>query len=237
MTPVAGSRGVKKRSHEKLTDVNIQHVMGLLHAPSPITKKEACSILNISYNTTRLKTIIDEYVDKKQYRDKRKSENRGRPASKFEITNAIESFLHGNNISDIAKRMYRSPSFVKGIIERTGVPRKRSKEEKGGSYSPYFLPEECVRDTFDVGEIVWSADYDQAAEVRSEMTNMDYEAKYASKCYQIYVFEKLEWNSDMLVSGWVGEQMVGFTAYSQAYDLGSLKHLESYGVDVARLQG
>ena len=41
----------------------------------------------------------------------------------------------------------------------------------------------------------------------------------------------------MYVRGWVGEQTVGFTAYSQAYDLGSLKHLESYGVDIARLQG
>ena len=45
---MAGSRGVKKRSHEKLTDSNIQHVIGLLNAKSPITKKEACSILNIS---------------------------------------------------------------------------------------------------------------------------------------------------------------------------------------------
>ena len=133
---MAGSRGVKKRSHEKLTDSNIQHVIGLLNAKSPITKKEACSILNISYNTTRLKTIIEEYVEKKDYRDRRKSENRGKPASKFEITNAIESFLHGNNISDISQRMYRSPSFVKGIIERAGVPRKRSKEERGGAYVP-----------------------------------------------------------------------------------------------------
>ena len=237
MIRVAGSRGVKKRSHEKLTDSNIQHVIGLLNAKSPITKKEACSILNISYNTTRLKTIIEEFVEKKDYRDRRKSENRGKPASKFEITNAIESFLHGNNISDISQRMYRSPSFVKGIIERAGVPRKRSKEERGGAYVPYFLPDECVRDTFDVGEIVWSASYDQAATVEKEMTNMDYEAKYGAKCYCIYVFEKLEWNPDMYVRGWVGEQTVGFTAYSQAYDLGSLKHLESYGVDIARLQG
>ena len=227
---MAGSRGVKKRSHEKLTDSNIQHVIGLLNAKSPITKKEACSILNISYNTTRLKTIIEEFVEKKDYRDRRKSENRGKPASKFEITNAIESFLHGNNISDISQRMYRSPSFVKGIIERAGVPRKRSKEERGG-------PAECGRDTFDVGEIVWSASYDQAARVEKEMTNMDYEAKYGAKCYCVYVFEKLEWSPDMYVRGWVGEQTVGFTAYSQAYDLGSLKHLESYGVDIARLQG
>ena len=54
------ARGVKKRSHEKLTDSNIKHVMQLLDAESPITKKEACSILNISYNTTRLNKILED---------------------------------------------------------------------------------------------------------------------------------------------------------------------------------
>ena len=68
---MAGSRGIKKRSHEKLTDVNIQHVMKLLNAESPITKKEACSILNISYNTTRLGTIIEDFVEKKDYLQKK----------------------------------------------------------------------------------------------------------------------------------------------------------------------
>ena len=85
-------RGVKKRSHEKLTDANIQHVMGLLDAESPITKKEACSILNISYNTTRLKTIIEEFVEQKEYRDKRKAANRGVPARASEKIS--ESIAH-----------------------------------------------------------------------------------------------------------------------------------------------
>ena len=52
-------RRVKKKSHEKLTDTNVQHVVDLLKGEDPITKKEACSILNISYNTTRLTNIID----------------------------------------------------------------------------------------------------------------------------------------------------------------------------------
>ena len=235
MTHVVAKR-VKKKSHEKLTDVNIQHVMGLLQAESPITKKEACSILNISYNTTRLNSIIEEFVEKREYREKRKSENRGKAASKHEITNAIESFLNGVPISEISARMYRSPGFVKGIVERAGVPRKRSKEEKDG-YEPYFLPDECIRESFRDNEIVWSACYDQAAEIMREDTTKDYESIYGSKCYQIYVFEMLEWNPDMLVRGWVGEHKVGFYAHSLAYDLGSLEHLESYGVDITRLQG
>ena len=230
-------RGVKKRSHEKLTDANIQHVMGLLQAESPITKKEACSILNISYNTTRLKTIIEEYVENKAYRDRRKAANRGKPATKSEITSIVDSFINGTPISDISRFLYRSPAFIKNIIERVGVPRKRSKEEKGEAYQPFFLPEECVSETFEEGEVVWSALYDQAAIIHKEETAIDYEKKYGSKCYNVYIFELIEWNPDMLVSGWIGERLGGFHSSQLAYDLGSLKHLEAYGVNLQKLKG
>lgn len=230
-------RGVKKRSHEKLTDTNIRHVMQLLDAESPITKKEACSILNISYNTTRLKTILEEYVEQKEYRDKRKAANRGKPANKGEITSIIDSFINGTPISDISRFMYRSPGFIKNIVERVGVPRKRSKEERGGAYLPSYLPDECIAETFEVGEVVWSAFYDQAAMINREEVAIDYEKKYGSKCYNIYVFEMVEWNPDMLVSGWIGERLGGFNSSQLAYDLGSLKHLEAYGVNLQKLKG
>ena len=230
-------RGVKKRSHEKLTDANIQHVMGLLNAESPITKKEACSILNISYNTTRLKTIIEEFVEQKEYRDKRKAANRGVPARASEITSIVDSFINGTPISDISRFMYRSPGFIKNIVERVGVPRKRSKEERGGGHLPSFLPDECVAETFEEGEVVWSAFYDQAAMIQKEEVAIDYEKKYGSKCYNIYVFEMVEWNPDMLVSGWIGERLGGFHSSQLAYDLGSLKHLEAYGVNLQKLKG
>ena len=230
-------RGVKKRSHEKLTDANIQHVMGLLQAESPITKKEACSILNISYNTTRLKTIIEEFVEQKEYRDKRKAANRGVPARASEITSIVDSFINGTPISDISRFMYRSPGFIKNIVERVGVPRKRSKEERGGGHQPSFLPDECVAETFEEGEVVWSAFYDQAAMIQKEEVAIDYEKKYGSKCYNIYVFEMVEWNPDMLVSGWIGERLGGFHSSQLAYDLGSLKHLEAYGVNLQKLKG
>ena len=82
-------RGVKKRSHEKLTDTNIRHVMQLLDAESPITKKEACSILNISYNTTRLKTIIEEY---KENRDKQVNSHKVESFSDFSANNILQYY-------------------------------------------------------------------------------------------------------------------------------------------------
>ncbi len=56
------ARGVKAKSHEKLDSTNVQKVIDLLGGDEPITKKEACEILNIRYNTTRLQRIIGEYT-------------------------------------------------------------------------------------------------------------------------------------------------------------------------------
>ena len=83
---------VKKKSHEKLTDTNVQHVVELLKGDDPITKKEACSILNISYNTTRLTNIIDEYLERLDYKNKRKAQNKGKPARRDEIIRVIEEY-------------------------------------------------------------------------------------------------------------------------------------------------
>tara|TARA_Y100000592_G_C5461152_1_gene314043 strand:+ start:462 stop:1157 length:696 start_codon:yes stop_codon:yes gene_type:complete len=223
-------RGVKKKAHEKLTNSNIQHVIELLDAESPITKKEACAILNISYNTKRLSTIIEDYIDKKAYRDKRKAENRGKPASKHEIITAIEGYLAGSPVSEIASYMFRSPSFVKNIIERVGVPQKLSKdEEKAGTY---MLPEQCVSEEFSENEIVWSVFYNSAAIVTKEDTRMNYVSKYGAKCYEVYVYEMVEWKEGMYANWWAGTRPLGFNAHQLAYELGSLKHLVNYGVNI-----
>ena len=115
---------IKKKAHEKLSDDNIQKVIGLLRQESPITKKEACEILNIRYNTTRLQKIIDDHSEMAEYRERRKSQNRGKGATRDEIKTVIKCYLDGDNISTISERMYRSPAFVRAILERVGVPKK-----------------------------------------------------------------------------------------------------------------
>ena len=56
-------RRIKKKESENLSDTNIRKVINLLSGSSPITKKEACGILNIAYNTARLQRIIDEFEE------------------------------------------------------------------------------------------------------------------------------------------------------------------------------
>ena len=121
---------------------------------------------------------------------------------------------------EIASHIFRSPSFVKGIIDRVGVPQRASAEQmKKGTP---ILPEACVAEEFEVGEIVWCPLYNAAAEIIKEhAANEYYEKNYGCKAYQIYIIKASEF-----------EQVFGFYADQLAYDLGKLQHLEQYGIDV-----
>ena len=213
---------MKKKEHEKLTQENIQHVITLLSSDKPITKKEACEILNISYNTTRLNRIIEDFQDKQNFRAKRKAQLKGKPASKDEIRSAIQSYLRGQSVSEISQGMYRSAGFVRAILDRVGVPTRPVAVEERKGYA--FLPDECVSDEFADGETVWSAFYHAPATVVKETTNAPYYIEYAGKCYSIYVLEETE-----------SLGLGGFYAASIAYDLGKLTHLEQYGIDIEKI--
>lgn len=234
---------VKKKSYENLSNQNIEKVIALLNPSSsekPITKKEACDILNIAYNTTRLNKIIEDYEDRKAYVKKRKQSLRGRPASREEIAEACESYLTGDTITDISKSLFRSPSFVRAILERVGVPqRPAGKDER---LTAHYYPDECMSDDFVEGEVAWSATYHAAVEVKSRltpeflagkkgMTAFDYEKKYGCPAYSIYVRQKVE-NEDTFFSNVVSG---GFSAYAPAYELCKLEHLREYGVRIERL--
>jgi len=109
---------VKKKDYENLSATNIQKVIMLLEQEKPITKKEACQILNISYNTARLNKILDEFDEREKYVAKRKATNKGKRAATYEITEAITNYLRGDSISEIATGLYRSAGFVRAILDK-----------------------------------------------------------------------------------------------------------------------
>jgi hypothetical protein len=242
------AKRVKKKSYENLSKANIEKVIALLTptttanetAEKPITKKEACDILNIAYNTTRLSNIIEEYNDQKEYTKNRKAGLRGRPATDAEICETCESFLGGDTISDISKRLFRSAGFVRGILERVGVPaRPNNKEER---LTPHYFPDECVAEDFKMGEVAWSSTYHSTVIVKERldsewlaskkgMTQFNYEGKYGCPCYAVYVVQKVD-SEDTFFSS---VQSGGFSAYAPAYELGTLQHLKKYGVNLERL--
>ena len=193
-------------------------------------------MLNIAYNTTRLQRIIDDYEDKVEYRALRKKQNRGRGATNEEIRESVERYLSGESLAEIASGLFRSSGFVRSIIERVGVPSVT--RESGVA----VLPESCIAESFSPGEIVWSAVYQKPARVDYELSvdyqaeregfiDVNYEAKYGSKCYAIYVMEEVRDDTEK----WANVETGGYAAYSLAYDLGKLSHLEKYGVDLSRI--
>ena len=225
---------VKKREYEKLTSSNIDHVISLLEADKPITKKEACAILNISYNTTRLAKIINDHNETKAYREERKNRNKGKSATDYEIKEAVTMYLKGENVTTIAQSLFRSAGFVRAILDRLGVPTKPSSiEERVGTG---YLPDKCVAEEFQPGELAWSAKYHAIVEIQHEMTpeyskskkgvgNTDYLQKYGSRCYATIVRKSTD---DF------GTPQ-GFFAFDLAYDLGKLSHLEKFGVNLAAI--
>lgn len=204
----------KKRSEleeELMTDANIAKVIRLLEptdeGAKPITKKDACQILGMAYNTTRLATIIQQYKDKRE-RDKRfRAEKRGKPLTSGELQFIISEYLAGEPVDSISKQIYRSTHTVKQVLEHYSVPIRTP----GHSYfDPQLIPDGAVRDRFKVGEVVYSARYDTLAKITSE--------KQDAKHGWIYsMWLKGNWQQN---------------AYQPAYELASLEHLRELGVQV-----
>ena len=110
-------RRVKAKDHEKLDDASVARVIELLEADSPITKKAACEMLNISYNTQRLGRIIDEFINRLKFETKRRKQLRGKPFDEQEIKYTILNYLKGDAVSVLAKTQYRTVSGVKQVLK------------------------------------------------------------------------------------------------------------------------
>lgn len=203
-----------------------------------ITKKEACEILCISYNTARLDRIIESFLEQEDYNKKRRSQKSGTAATNDEICLAVQEYLQGEGITNIAKRLFRSAAFVKNLIERVGVPEKRTKKERRW---PALLPDVCCAESFEPKEIVWSAQHDSIAEICHELSidyqaekagfiDTNYEKKYGAKCYAVRILQPASEDNDSWLSS-----VAGFYSYALAYDLGKLQHLKQYGIDLKKL--
>ena len=194
-----------------MTDANIAKVIRLLEpaeeGAKPITKKDACQILGMAYNTTRLATIIQQYKDK-QARDKRfRAEKRGKPLTEGELQYIIQEYLGGEPIDAISKSTYRSAHTVKQVLEQYSVPIRTP----GHSYfDPQLIPDGAVRERFTVGEVVYSARYDVLAKITSEKLDPKHGYIYS-------MWLKGNWQQN---------------AYQPAYELASLEHLRELGVKV-----
>lgn len=137
----------------------------LILAEKPITKKEACARLAITYNTARLDKLMVEYRERKEREVAHRARNRGKPANEFEIQSTLEGYLKKESISEISKQLYRSPIFVKNILLRHGIPIR----EAGTDFFNALLIEEGVaKENYVKGEVAYSARHQDTVEILRE---------------------------------------------------------------------
>lgn len=216
---------VKVKEGENINETSIKRVIELLEAEKPISKKEAYGILNIAANPTRLNKIIEQYREDVLEQQRRRAANRGKAATPYEIQTIIEGYLDGDSVAEISKRLYRSSGFVRDVIDTVGVPQKVIGVE---NLRAGLIPDQCAREEFEHGQVVWHARRHCMAIVLEEKTNIKHKE---SRYYQTYVIEPIEEISPYF------PQYEGYGGYydgAYAYDLGSLDHLKKYGVDVYR---
>lgn len=202
------TRRSKNAENEKLDPANLDKVVELLEQEKPITKKAACELLNIAYNTTRLASIIEKHKEKKAHTAAKRAEKRGKPATEAEISFAISEYINGATIDSISERLYRSPGLVKTILEQYHVPIRARAHDY---FKPELIPEEAMRERFKVGEKVYSARYDSTARIEAEQQH-----KSGQWVYRIW----------LLADKW--QQY----AYQEAAELASLEHLQKMGITV-----
>ncbi len=195
----------KTNDDEKLDDATLERVIAYLKEKGA-TKKAACGMMNISYNTTRLDKLIEMYLKRKEDNARRRKEKVGKPATKEEISYVITEYLSGNTITDISKSIYRGTTFVHSILRDYAVPERNTSVDY---FRPKMIPEEAVRIEFAVGETVYSARYDTLAKIVGEKPHKE------GKVYQVWL--KGDWQQ---------------FAYQPAWELASLAKLREEGIVV-----
>lgn len=205
----------KKRSEleqELMTEANILRVISLLDpkdtTTKAITKKDACQILGMAYNTTRLATILEEFKAKRDRDTQRRQALRGKAATQDEVNYVIQEYLEGATVDAISKSLYRSAGFVSTILQLHEVPKRAASHDY---FRPELIPEGAFRDRFTVGEVVYSARYDSVARIDTEQLDTRH-----GWVYRIW----------LLADKWKQ------SAYQPAEELASLQHLRALGVRI-----
>ncbi len=192
-----------RNENEKLDEATLERVISYLETKGA-TKKNACIMMNISYNTARLDRLIEAYKTKKEADAKRRAEKRGKPATKEEVSFIISEYLAGQPVDTISKNVYRGTAFIKSILSAYSVPERNISQDY---FRPKLIPEEAVREEFSIGELVYSAKYDTIAIIEKELVQNNI------KVYRIY-----------LKGDWLRH------AFQPAYELASLQSIRDLGV-------
>lgn len=187
-----------------------------------ITKKAACEALgfltpagNPQYK--KLETAIEEFKVRKAADKRIRAKKRTEAFTDREISDMISMYLAGQSLASLSEHFYRSIAVIKyrlelagALLRRTSSPDttemdSRTKPEHCEYENPILLPEKCVVESHNIGDMVWSTRYAQLAKVVKEVQPGVYRIFMSSEGQRKYAYQPTE-------------------------ELGSLKHLQDLGV-------
>lgn len=192
------------KDEENINDASLERVIKFLADKG--TKKAACQILNISYNTARLDKLIEQHKAKKIKEAEQRAQKRGKPASPSEISFIITEYLSGATLDSISKSLFRGNLFIKNILDYYAIPERNSSPDY---FKPNLIPENAMVDSFEPNETVYSVRYESLAKIVKEVPCP------SGKTYRIWLMnEKKEF------------------AYQPVWELASLRHLKEQGISL-----
>lgn len=188
-----------------------QYKAAILALENGATKKAACEILGISYSTTRLASLIENYTKSKEIETRLRKAKRGTPVSDQEMVTIVEMYFDDESLDSISKRMHRPLPLIKVKLEQCGAMLKsRSAVDPA---NPPMIPEECIEENFELKEKVWVAGYNCLGEIDKRLENND------GAVYRVYLLDKH--NHRYVYYPW--------------FELGSLRHLAAIGLNIDKL--
>lgn len=201
------ARTPRKKNASDISDETFKKV--LEHLENGGTKKAACEMLGVSSNPT-MERLIEEWRDNQRISAEMRKKKRGTPIEGVELANVIDSYLSGESYEAIADRFYRSVAMVKSVLARHGALLRVNGEID--PLVPPEIPEEAMKEVFEVGEHVWVPGYQCIGEIRKALDN-------PVGAYRVFLLsESRQHNVNYMY-----------------WDLASVKHLEDLGVNVKSL--
>lgn len=171
------ARAPKEYNRDKMPEV-----IAAVQADKPITKKAACEMLGIAYNTTRLDTLIQEYYDNLERVKLRKQQTRKEAVTQELVQEWARDYLvNGMPINEIAEYAYRTPLLIKTWLERFGALLPKTSPNP---LNPDYVPDACRSDDFEEGELVYVNGYCSFGIIKKEITSKSAEAA-GYKAYRI----------------------------------------------------
>ena len=148
----------------------MDEVITQLEQDKPITLKQGCSMLGITYNTTRLRKLITEHKQSIITNKAIRAKMLRTPVTNADRKAVVESYITGESITAISMALYRSIAVVKRILSEYNIPLTHNA----------LL--EKVTEGYNKDDLVYSVKYNCPALVMFRK-----ESKTHGACYNLYL--------------------------------------------------